>query len=142
MTSNSTANTLFVCALCRFSEAERSRDGVSGGQYYLEQVKGALALPLQGNTAQPELSDAIHLHPVRCMAQCHQPCNVALAAPGKLTFIFSGLAPEDSATALAEFCAQYAQSPDGRVPYNARSSVIREATAFVLPPLPTLDQEH
>ena len=120
--------TLFVCALCRFSEAEPSRDGVSGGQHLINQLKA--------NPQLQSLLEGIHLQPVRCMAACSHACNATLAAPNKLTFVLSELSPTESAAALSEFCQQYAASPAGKVPYRERSSTIREATAFVLPPLP------
>lgn len=120
--------TLMVCSLCRFSAQERSRNGVAGGQYLIDQLQQALA--------DRQLGAAVELQPLRCMAGCHQPCNVSLAAPGKLTFILSGVDPASGAGAVAEFCQQYATTMDGRVRYGDRSPQIRQATAFVLPPLP------
>ncbi|MBE7385751.1 MAG: DUF1636 domain-containing protein [Leptolyngbya sp. SIO1E4] len=124
-----TPTTLFVCSLCRFSAQEDSRDGVAGGQYLINQLQQALA--------EQDLQATVHLEPLRCMAGCHQPCNVSVAAPGKLTFILSGISPENGAATVAEFCQQYTESTNGRVPYRDRTPEIRQATAFVLPPLPT-----
>lgn len=124
-----TQTTLFVCSLCRFSAQERCRNGVSGGQYLINH--------LQQELATRHLQSDVRLEPLRCMAGCHQPCNVSLAAPGKLTFILSGVAPESAPTILGEFCQQYTDSSDGRVSYRDRPALIRETTAFVLPPLPT-----
>ncbi len=124
-----TQTTLFVCSLCRFSQAEASRDGLSGGQYLINQLQAALQAR--------HLQEAVHLTPLRCMAGCSQPCNVSLAAPGKLTFILSQVSPTDGAEAISEFCQQYTDSPDGRVPYRERPPSVRDSTAFVLPPLPS-----
>lgn len=124
-----TQTTLFVCSLCRFSRTVRKRNDVSGGQHLINQLQSALK--------RQNLEDAVRLEPLRCMAGCHQPCNVSLAAPGKLTYILSHVSPTDAAETVAEFCQQYADSPDGRVPYRERPAMIRETTAFVLPPLPT-----
>jgi predicted metal-binding protein len=127
--TSSTPTTLFVCSLCQFSETEPSRDGRSGGQYLIEQLQKELqARNLQGT---------VQLTPLRCMAGCSQPCNVSLAAPDKLTFILSHLSPTDGAAAVTDFCQQYTESADGRVPYRDRPQAVRESTAFVLPPLPT-----
>ncbi|MGK7911528.1 MAG: DUF1636 domain-containing protein [Synechococcus sp.] len=123
-----TPSTLFVCSLCRFSAQESSRDGIAGGQYLIERIQQALA--------ERDLQKSVHLEPLRCMAGCQQPCNISLTAPGKLTFILSGVSPENGATTVAEFCQQYTNSANGRVPYSDRSPEIRQATAFVLPPLP------
>ena len=121
--------TLMVCALCRFSAQERSRDGVSGGQYLIDQLRQELS--------SRNLQNTVHIEPLRCMAGCHQPCNVSVAAPGKLTFIMSGVDPVKEAPQVSEFCQQYTAAEDGRVPYRDRPPEIRRATAFVLPPLPT-----
>jgi len=120
--------TLFVCSLCGFSEKERSRNGTSGGQHLIQQ--------LQHELDSRNLQDAVNLQPLRCMAGCSQPCSVSVAAPNKLTFVLSGVSPTESAADLSEFCQQYTDSADGRVPYRDRPAPIRKATAFVLPPLP------
>lgn len=124
-----TQTTLFVCSLCRFSHSERERDGISGGQYLIHQ--------LQTELSRQNLEPVVRLEPLRCMAGCHQPCNISLAAPGKLTYILSHVSPTDAAATVVEFCQQYTDSPDGRVPYRDRPPMIRETTAFVLPPLST-----
>ncbi len=120
--------TLFVCSACRFSPDEASRNGVSGGQHLIEQLHQALK--------DKNLQDAVRLEPLRCMAACRQPCNVSLAAPGKLTFILSRVSPVDGAASVAAFCQQYTACADGRVPYRDRPFAVQKATAFVLPPLP------
>jgi len=129
-----TPTTLFVCSLCRFSAQESSRNGVAGGQYLIDQLRQALA--------DRDLQATVQLEPLRCMAGCHQPCNVSLAAPGKLTFILSGVSPDTGAATVAEFCQQYTAADDGRVPYGDRPPAVRQATAFVLPPLPTHSAPH
>ncbi|MEM6452211.1 MAG: DUF1636 domain-containing protein [Cyanobacteria bacterium P01_D01_bin.105] len=91
-----TPTTLFVCSLCRFSAEERSRDGIAGGQYLINELQQALA--------ERDLQTTVRLEPVRCMAACQQPCNVSLTAPGKLTFILSCVSPENGAATVAEFC--------------------------------------
>jgi len=88
-----TQTTLFVCSLCRFSKDEVSRDGISGGQHLINQLHQALA--------DCGLQETVRLEPLRCMAGCSQPCNVSLAAPGKLTFILSQVSPSDGAEAVS-----------------------------------------
>jgi predicted metal-binding protein len=128
MAATSPPTTLMVCSLCRFSKAEASRNGTSGGQYLIDQLQSALQAQ--------NLEHRVNLQPLRCMAGCHQPCNVTLAAPGKLTFILSGVSPTEDVEALSAFCQQYTQADGGRVPYGQRPTTIRDTTAFVLPPLP------
>ncbi|WP_035994561.1 DUF1636 domain-containing protein [Leptolyngbya sp. KIOST-1] len=118
-----TQPTLFVCALCKFPAAEAGAENTTGGQHLIDQLA-------------PQLEDGtVNLQPVRCMAACDRACNAALSAPGKLTFIFNDLSPRQAAPDLAEFCHQYAQADTGKVPYGLRSPAIKQATAYVLPPL-------
>lgn len=114
--------TLFVCALCKFPQAEVGEETASGGQYLIDQLS-------------EQLEGSVTLQPVRCMAACDRACNAALSAPGKLTFILNDLSPRQSASDLAEFCRQYAAAQTGKVPYGLRSAAIKQATAYVLPPL-------
>lgn len=122
------STTVFVCALCGFSPQQRTREGVSGGEHLATQLKAELT--------DRGLQDVVTLEPLRCMAGCSRPCNVSVAAPDKLTYIFSGVSAQNGAETMAEFCQQHVNSTDGRVPYRERSAEIRTATAFVLPPLP------
>lgn len=128
-----TQPTLFVCALCKFPAAESGAGDTPGGQHLIDQ----LADCLRAETNQGEIT----LQPVRCMAACDRACNAALSAPGKLTFIFNDLSPGQSAPDLAEFCRQYAAAANGKVPYGLRSPTIKQATAYVLPPLVTKSVE-
>lgn len=118
--------TLFVCALCKAAESD-SALAQAGGAGLIDQMQQYLEN--QG------LQDLVELKPVRCMAACDRPCNAALSAPGKLTFILRDLSPATAAPALGQFCQQYAACAGGRVPYGLRGAAINNATAYVLPPL-------
>ncbi|WOD40392.1 DUF1636 domain-containing protein [Nodosilinea sp. E11] len=117
-------STLFVCSLCKFPQPAPAAGDNTGGQYLIDQLTRCL-----------DGEHAIAIQPVRCMAACGQACNAALSAPGKLTFIFNGLSPQTAAPDLAEFCRQYAEATGGKVAYGLRSQPIKQATAYVLPPL-------
>ncbi|MCT7960989.1 DUF1636 domain-containing protein [Laspinema sp. D1] len=123
-----TQATLFVCSLCRFSRKEPTQNGLSGGEYLIQQ--------LQSELQAKNLESVIQLQPVRCMAACNEACNATLTAAEKITFVLSGLSPTESAPDLATFCQQYAAASEGKVPYKERPDIIRESTAFVLPPFP------
>lgn len=122
-----TQHTLFVCSLCRFSEKENKKYGLSGGQYLIEE--------LQKSLKDREGRDRITIKPVSCMAACRRSCAVTLAADDKLTFILERIAPVESAPDLLKFVEQYVTAPNGKVPYRERSRAIQQATSFVLPPL-------
>ena len=122
-----TEHTLLVCSLCRFSETQKKKHGLSGGQHLIEE--------LQKGLEDCDWSDRITIQPVSCMAACRRSCAVTLAANDKLTFILDRLAPIESAPDLLKFIEQYVTSPQGKVPYRERSKAIQQATSFILPPL-------
>ena len=122
-----TQHTLLVCSLCRFSEKESKKYGLSGGQHLIQELEKGLE--------KYEWCDRISIQPLSCMAACRRSCAVTLAADDKLTFIFNQLSPVESAPDLLEFIEQYVTTPNGKVPYRERSSTIKQATSFILPPL-------
>ena len=122
-----TQHTLLVCSLCRFSENQNKKHGLSGGQYLIQELEKGLE--------KYDWHDRVIIKPVSCMAACRRSCAITLAAADKLTFIFNQLAPVESAPELLEFIEQYVTTPNGKVPYRERSRAIQQATSFILPPL-------
>ena len=122
-----TQHTLLICSLCRFSENQNKKHGLSGGQHLIQELEKGLE--------KYEWRDLIEIKPVSCMAACRRSCAVTLTADDKLTFILERLAPTESAPELLEFIKQYVTTPNGKVPYRERSRAIQQATSFILPPL-------
>jgi predicted metal-binding protein len=138
-----TEHTLLVCSLCRFSETQNKKHGLSGGQYLIEELQKGLdnydLSDYPSSTLKDSLCialrDRITIKPVSCMAACRRSCTVTLAANDKLTFILERLAPVGSTPDLLKFIEQYVTSPNGKVPYRERSRAIQQATSFIIPPL-------
>lgn len=122
-----TEHTLLICSLCRFSETQNKKHGLSGGQHLIEELEKRLE--------DCDYSDRITIKPVSCMAACRRSCAVTLTANDKLTFMFERLSPVESAPDLLKFIEQYVNTSQGKVPYRERSKAIQQATAFILPPL-------
>ncbi len=119
--------TLLVCILCRFSQAEARQAGLSEGQALCDHLKEGLKTSSEA---------CIRLLPVRCMGACSHACTAAFMAPNKLTFILSQLSPTDSIPDLLEFSRQYIAASDGKVPYKDRPAIVKQNIHAVLPPLP------
>lgn len=123
-------HTLFVCTICRLPQATGPANAadpsseISGGQLLLNQLHECFAGQEQ-----------IQIQPVRCMGVCSRSCVVALAAPGKLTFILSELTPA-SVPELQEFSQQYISQHGGNVPFKQRPIAVRQGMVAVLPALP------
>ncbi|HHP7230582.1 MAG TPA: DUF1636 domain-containing protein [Xenococcaceae cyanobacterium] len=126
-----TEHTLLVCSLCRFSERENKKHGLSGGQHLIQELEKGLE--------KYEWRDRITIEPLSCMAACRRSCALTLAADDKLTFILDRLAPIESVPELLEFIEQYVTTPNGKVPFRERSRTIQKSTSFVLPPLSKSD---
>ncbi|MEM8831546.1 MAG: DUF1636 domain-containing protein [Cyanobacteria bacterium P01_G01_bin.19] len=126
-----TQHTLLVCSLCRFSEKENKKHGLSGGQHLIQELEKGLE--------KYDWKNLIEIKPVSCMAACRRSCAVTLAADNKLTFILERLAPIESVPELLEFIGQYVTTHNGKVPYRERSRTIQKSTSFVLPPLSNSD---
>ena len=121
-----TQDTLLVCVLCCFSEAQSRVEAVPG-QVLFDQLQQRLA------ESDPE---TINLRSVRCMGACSHACTAAFMAPNKLTFILSQLSPTNSVSDLLEFSHQYITASDGKVPYKDRPATVKQKIHAVLPPLP------
>ncbi|WNZ24323.1 DUF1636 domain-containing protein [Leptolyngbya sp. NK1-12] len=128
-----THHTLFVCTLCRFSgtnqpQPESHGAGLSGGEQLFNQITAAVN--------ECDWRERIQIQPVRCMGVCSRSCVVAFVAAEKLTFIFSGLSPQQSIPELMQFGRQYTHHPTGNVPYGERPAAMKRGLVAVLPPVP------
>ena len=113
------AATVLVCVTCKSGEGE-----VGAALYE------ALGARLAG--------DAIALRPVECLSVCKRPCTVALAAPGKWTFVVGDLSREAHVEDIMVAARRYAAAPDGLVPWRERPLPFRRGVVSRTPPLPSL----
>ncbi|SET58570.1 DUF1636 family protein [Oceanicella actignis] len=99
---------LIICETCAHAPGEKLRDGRTGGEALLAEVERA---------ARDAPGVAVERH--ACLMGCEHPCNAAIAAEGKIGYVLGRFAPTaDSARALVEYAALYADSPTGQVPYR------------------------
>ncbi|MGV3769946.1 MAG: DUF1636 domain-containing protein [Sphingobium phenoxybenzoativorans] len=100
-----------VCNTCRHSrEAREDSEGVRGGARLAEALRSAQASdPAYATVAVQEMP---------CLFACSEFCTVHLRAPGKLGYVLGRFTPDaDSARAILDYAAHYAESPHGRVPF-------------------------
>ena len=122
--SNMTAKcaaTLLVCVTCKSDEG---------------QVGAALYEALGARMA----AEAIALEPVECLSVCKRPCTVALAAPGKWTYVVGDLSREANIEDIVTAARRYAAAPDGIVPWRERPLPFRKGVVSRTPPLPALSR--
>ena len=76
----------------------------------------------------------VTIHGVECLSACSNGCSVALAAPGKWTYIYGGLDPELHPAEILRGAALYALSTDGIPPWRERPEIFRKNVIGRTPP--------
>ena len=110
------AATVLVCVTCKSAEG---------------QVGAALYEALGARLA----DKAVALRPVECLSVCKRPCTVALAAPGKWTYVVGDLSREAHVEDIVTAARRYAAAPDGLVPWRERPLPFRRGVVSRTPPL-------
>src|SRR5271167_1216063 len=113
----STAATLLVCVTCK------SDDGPLGA--------GLFAALDERLASEPD----IVLRSIECLSVCKRPCTVALAAPGKWTYVVGDLTREAHVEDIVTAARRYAASPAGIVPWRERPLSFRRGVVSRTPPL-------
>ena len=116
--------TILVCVTCRAGDEQGPRPG----QLLFEALQARLAG-----------ADASHiaLTPVECLSVCKRPCTLALAAPGKWTYVVGDLDRDANLDDILEAATRFAATPDGLVPWRERPQSFRKGVISRTPPLPT-----
>ncbi len=118
--------TLHVCTTCRAGvvlEEDAPRPGA--------QLHAALSAV--------EAPEGVQIVGVECLSACSQGAAVALSAPGKWTYVYGRLTPEDAPDILTG-AAAYAATTDGLVPWRERPVIFRKQSLARVPPM-TLPME-
>ena len=115
--SGRSAATLLVCVTCK------SDEGPMGASLF-EALGGRLA-------GEPDIT----LKPVECLSVCKRPCTVALAAPGKWTYVVGDLTRESHLEDIIAAARRDAASPEGIVPWRERPLSFRKGVVSRTPPL-------
>ena len=92
---------------------------------------GLYAALLERLAAEPDIA----LKAVECLSVCKRPCTVALAAPGKWTYVVGDLKRESHLEDIVTAAGLYAASPVGIVPWRERPLAFRKGVVSRTPPL-------
>ncbi|HTZ68137.1 MAG TPA: DUF1636 domain-containing protein [Roseiarcus sp.] len=111
------AATLLVCVTCK------SDQGPMGAGLF-EALSERLAV-------EPDIA----LKAVECLSVCRRPCTVALAGPGKWTYVVGDLTRESHLEDIVVAARRYAASPEGIVPWRERPLAFRKGVVSRTPPL-------
>ena len=123
---DATGARIYVCVTCR-SPGDVSDEPASRGGARLAR---ALESEARSRGAGPQIV------PVECLSVCKRPGTVALAVPGKWTYVIGDLDPDSAAPAILDGAALYAAAPDGIVPWRERPQAFRKGVVSRVPPFP------
>src|SRR5262249_10907861 len=115
---------VYVCVTCGSEDGSEETAG--------QRMLAALSVA----AAQAGLSERLIPAPVECLSVCKRPCPIAIAAPGKWTYVYADLDPAADAAAVVEGIGRYADSADGLVPWRERPERFRKGVVARTPPLP------
>ncbi len=119
--------TLHVCVTCRRGEEplepKEERSGYKMQAALVEVMKRAGA-------------GDIELVPVECLSGCKRSCTVALAAPGKWSYVIADLDPTRHAPDVLAFARAYAEHAEGVPAWRERPEIVKRSVLARIPPLP------
>ncbi|MGY6411968.1 MAG: DUF1636 family protein [Alkalilacustris sp.] len=91
------------------------------------------ALLLDALSAQ-DWPEGVILRPVECLSNCSAGCTIVLRGPGRWSYVYGNLAPDQAGT-VAEGAGLYRAAPDGVVPWRTRPEHFRKNCIARIPPL-------
>jgi predicted metal-binding protein len=118
-------NVLQICRTCPREAPRPASGGPTLGRSLADRVTAAF-------TDWPRAQDW-SIRAVHCLGGCPNPCNIALAAPGKWRLRFKRLVPEDAAAVL-RLCALHQESRDGDLAPRDLPEGMRERLSSRTPP--------
>ncbi|MEM0923035.1 MAG: DUF1636 domain-containing protein [Pseudomonadota bacterium] len=118
--------TITVCDTCRFSAEEKTApDGRTGGEILAGEIE-RLANGLTG----------LAVRRISCLMGCERHCNMAISAPGKLTYVLGKFLPEsESAEAILAYAELHRDSETGRVPFKQWPEGVKGHFTARVPPV-------
>jgi predicted metal-binding protein len=124
---------MFVCQSCAGKWQDGKQVGPSGGSLLYTELVNSLA--------KDELVNELEIRGVNCLGACGRPCAIALAAPGKSTYLFGDLSPTDSlaevSVSILECTRLYLSKPDGVMKWTERPERLKKGLIGTIPSLDT-----
>jgi predicted metal-binding protein len=123
------AVTVYVCKTCRRpEEPTEPRDERAGAR-----LAAALAEAAAG-------SPTVTVVPVECLSVCKRPVTIGFSAPGKWTYVYGDFAEvsDETAARILAAAGQYADAPDGLIPWRERPDALKKGVVARIPPIPAV----
>ncbi len=127
ITGVSAITEVIVCTTCRPAGASRDEPTAGAGLFDAVQIAH-----LQDDAG---AFDRVRVRGVECLNSCSRACSVAFQAPGKHTYLFGDLVPDDETAQQVLVCAAlHASAVDGTLVRNDRPAQLRSGILAKLPP--------
>lgn len=79
--------------------------------------------------------EGVRILPVECLSACDHGCNIALSGPGRWSYVYRGMDPDDHVADILAGAAAYAATKDGLVPWRDRPVIFRKQSLARIPPM-------
>ncbi len=100
---------------------------------------GARLLAALRAEADREPVPGLRIEGAECLSVCKRPCTVAVASPGRWTYVYGDFdaleRAEESARTILAGLRNYQKTPDGLVPWRERPEAFRKGVVARIPPL-------
>lgn len=118
--------TVFVCSTCRREGEAAEPKEVRSGARFLQRLQDEASAK----------SGLIEIVAVPCLSNCTRSCTIAVAAPGKWTYVIGNIDPEAQLTDVLAFARLHREHAEGLPVWRERPEYIRKNTIARTPPFP------
>lgn len=113
-----------VCDTCRQADRKELKEEPPCGVGLLAEIESAAA------------ETDVVVRNISCLMGCERACNVAISAPGKLTYVLGRFEPtKDAAEAIVEYASGHQSSESGAVPFRQWPKGVKGHFVARIPPL-------
>ncbi|MEM8751374.1 MAG: DUF1636 domain-containing protein [Pseudomonadota bacterium] len=113
-----------VCDTCRREHRKELKEEPSCGEGFLAEIRAAAA------------TAGVEVRQVSCLMGCERACNVAISAPGKLTYVLGRFDPTaEAAAGVVEYAQGHRESETGAVPFRQWPAAVKGHFVARVPPL-------
>lgn len=113
-----------VCDTCRRAERKELKDEPSCGEDLLAEIRRVAE------------ASSVEVRQVSCLMGCERACNVAISAPGKLTYVLGRFDPTtEAAEGIVEYAQGHGESETGAVPFRQWPLAVKGHFVARVPPL-------
>ena len=121
-----------ICDTCK-REGWDEASGETDGEAFARLVEAAAEGAAQGGAD----GGAVRTRRVSCLMGCKHGCNVAIQAPGKLSYTLGGFEPTpEAAEGVVGYAIGHAASDTGQVPFREWPVAVKGHFVTRHPPLP------